>query len=141
MQRERNPPIEFLVWNPLTCFRLQISLKANQSHLLKSVIVWDFPTPTDVIVIKLSPFLYSWGKQKYHRAKKQTINKYENKSNKQNKTEQVIPRHMLSWKILSQIILLRWHQQIRPTSLAFLSSLLNDVIMVVAKDNLKNLWH
>ena len=61
------------------------------------------------------------------------------------------PCLMLSWNILSGIILLRWHEQVRPTSLAFLSPKLNDVtwshetgfntVMVVAKDNSKNLWH
>ena len=35
MQRQRNPTMKFLVWNPLTCFRLQISLKAFESHLPK----------------------------------------------------------------------------------------------------------
>ena len=44
IQRKKNPAMEFLVWNPLTCFKFQSSLKANQSHLPKSV---DFPTLTD----------------------------------------------------------------------------------------------
>ena len=35
----------------------------------KSVIVLDFPIPTDVIVKKLIPFLSSWGKRKYHLVK------------------------------------------------------------------------
>ena len=138
--------MEFLIWDHLTCFRLQISLKANQSHLPKS----DFPTPTDFIVIKLIPSLSSWGKQKYHPGKKSRQQTNTKKTDKR-KTEHVIPCLMLSWKKLPGIILLRWHQQVKPTSLAFLSSKLNDVIwshetdintlMVVAKDNSKNLWH
>ena len=51
---------------------IQISLKANQSHLLKSVIAYDFPTRTDVIVIKLIPSMSSWGKHKYHPTQKKT---------------------------------------------------------------------
>ena len=75
IQRQRNPTIKFLVWNPLTCLRLQILLKANQSHLSKSVIAEDFPTPTDVIVIKLisSP---SWGKQEVSPRTKKKKNSY-----------------------------------------------------------------
>ena len=42
-----------LVRNLLSCFRLKISLKGNQSHLLWSVIVYDFPMLNDVIVIEL----------------------------------------------------------------------------------------
>ena len=63
IQRQGNPTMKFLVWNPLTSLRLQIWLKANQFHLPKPVITWDFPTSTDVIVIKLIPSLSSWGKQ------------------------------------------------------------------------------
>ena len=44
IQRKKNPEMEFLVWSPLTCFQFQSSLKANQSHLPKSV---DFPKLTD----------------------------------------------------------------------------------------------
>ena len=65
--------------NPLTCFRLQISLKANQFHLPKSVIASDFPTPTDVIVIKLIPSISYWRKQKYHPAQKRKTNKQKTK--------------------------------------------------------------
>ena len=42
-----------LARNLLSCFRLKISLKGNQSHLLWSVIVYDFPMLNDVIVIEL----------------------------------------------------------------------------------------
>ena len=41
--RQRNPKTKFLVRNLFSCFRLKIS----------SVIVYDFPTLTDVIVIEL----------------------------------------------------------------------------------------
>ena len=76
--------MEFLAWNPLTCFRLQILLTGYQSHRPKSVIVWDFPTSTDVIMIKLIPSLSSWGKQKYHPANwKQTSNKYKKQTKRQ----------------------------------------------------------
>ena len=50
--RQRNPKTKFLVRNLFSCFRRKISLK-GQSHLLLSVIVYDFPTLTDVIVIEL----------------------------------------------------------------------------------------
>ena len=83
MQRQRNPTMKFLVWNPLTSLRLQISLKANQSHPPNSVIAYDFPTPTDVIVIKLEE------NKKYHPTQKKQTNK---NKNKQKKTHiQVIP--------------------------------------------------
>ena len=103
IQRQGNPTMKFLVWNPLTSLRLQIWLKANQFHLPKPVIAWDFPTSTDVIVIKLIPSLSSWGKQV-------------SPSTQKKKKKGVIPWLMLSWKILSGILLFRWHQQVRPTS-------------------------
>ena len=104
IQRQRNPTMKFFVWNPVTCLRLQISLKANQSHLTKSAIAYDFPTPTDVIVIKNWFHLFHPEEnKKYHHAPK----------------KKVIPCLMLSWKILSGIFLLRWYQQVRPASLAF----------------------
>ena len=62
--------------------------KSNQLHLPKSVIVEDFPTRTDVAVIKLTPSLLSRGKQKYHFAKNKADNKQirKNRQIKQNKT-------------------------------------------------------
>ena len=60
-----------------------------------------------VIVIKFIPSLLSRGKQKYHPTKKAQQTNKEIQKNKQNKTEQVITRPILSWKILSGMILLR----------------------------------
>ena len=92
MQKQRNSTMEFLVWNLLTCFRLQISLMADQSHLPKSVIVLDFPKPDDVTMIKLIRSLSSWGKLKYHPTKKQTKTKIrKNKQTKQNRKSYLLP--------------------------------------------------
>ena len=72
-----------------------------------------FPTPTDVIVIKVIPSLSSWGQQaEVSPCKKKEADNKQIRKNKQTKpAEQVIPCLILSWKILSGIIVLKWHQQ------------------------------
>ena len=123
IQRQRNPTMKFLVWNPLTCFRLQISLKANQSHLPESVIVQYFPTPTDVIVIKLIPSLSSWGKQVSTR-KKRADNKQIriNNETKQNRTSYPLPHAFMGDTIRHNIA------QLTLTSKAYIPCLLVIII-------------
>ena len=70
-----------------------MSLK-GQSHLLWSVIVYDFPTLADVIVIELLSSL-SFNENR-------SINPI-----KRLKKKQVISYPLLSWKALSGIILFR----------------------------------
>ena len=102
--------MEFLVWNPLTCFKFQSSLKANQSHLPKSV---DFPTLTDhwsysdktgSVTSILRKTTQSLTREVSPRKKKKEKADKQIQKNKQNETEQVISCLMLSWKILSGII-------------------------------------
>ena len=71
--KRKEPHNGILGLKSLTCFRLQISLKANQFYLPKSRfslrflhVHWCFCDKTDSI----SPSFSSWGKYEHHHAKK-----------------------------------------------------------------------
>ena len=108
---------ELLSLNPLTCFRFRISSKANQSH-------WFYSGKTDYIYSiqrkrEVSPHKKQTTKQpaKQTNTKTAVTTKYKETNRKEKQNKLYIPCPMLSWKVLSGIILLRWHQQVRLTSL------------------------
>ena len=113
-----NLKMNFLVWIPW-----HVSDFESHRRLIN---------PTDFIVVKLITSTPSKGKEKYHPTKnrqqknqpnKQTntkttvTTKYKETNRKEKQNKLYIPCPMLSWKVLSGIILLRWHQQVRLTFL------------------------
>ena len=93
-----------------------------------SVIVQDCRTPADVVVIKLIASLSSWGKRKYHHAKKQAKNKCEQKNMKNNKQINTQTKQNKTEQVISTLPNAFMEDTIRYNK-------------VVAKDTSKNLWH